>query len=60
MSLVGRAHLDTHGGLRHSSCYHPPPSATAYSTYKDLDRPHLIIGLHCSLSLSHKSQKCPI
>ena len=60
MSLVGRAHLDTHGCLRHSSCYHPPPSATAYNTYNGLDRPHSIIGLHCSLLLSHKSQKCPI
>ena len=60
MSLVGRAHLDTHGCLRHSSCYHPPPSATAYNTCNGLDRPHSIIGLHCSLLLSHKSQKCPI
>ena len=47
MSRVERAHLDTHGRSRHN-------------TYNDLDRPHSIIGLHCSLSLSHKSQKCPI
>ena len=58
MSLVGMAHLDTYGCLRHSSCYHPPPSATAYNTYNDLDQPHLIFSLHSSLSLSHKSQKC--
>ena len=32
MSLVGAAHLDTHGYLRHSSCYHPPRLATAYNT----------------------------
>ena len=43
------------GAIRHprlltaGSCYHPPPSATAYNTCKDLDRPHSIIGLHCSL-----------